>query len=85
MVELATYIPGQPSLHRAGPGFYPNSDERFDVPHLLYPGLDPFTMKPVHVPRGHEKRVQRALTKVRAVLDKSGFTGAKERIRLMVA
>ncbi len=28
---------------------------------MYYTGLDPFTMKPVHVPKGREKRIQRAL------------------------
>jgi uncharacterized radical SAM protein YgiQ len=28
---------------------------------MYYTGLDPFTMKPVHVPRGQEKKIQRAL------------------------
>jgi hypothetical protein len=28
---------------------------------MYYTGLDPFTLKPVHVPRGQEKKIQRAL------------------------
>nr|WP_321350613.1 YgiQ family radical SAM protein [uncultured Methanoregula sp.] len=28
---------------------------------MYYTGLDPFTLRPVHVPRGDEKRIQRAL------------------------
>ena len=32
---------------------------------MYYTGLDPFTLKPVHVPRGHEKRIQRALMQYR--------------------
>ncbi len=28
---------------------------------MYYTGLDPFTMKPVHVPKGREKRIQRAI------------------------
>jgi len=28
---------------------------------MYYTGLDPFTMQPVHVPKGREKRIQRAL------------------------
>jgi radical SAM superfamily enzyme YgiQ (UPF0313 family) len=28
---------------------------------MYYTGLDPFTLKPVHVPKGDEKRIQRAL------------------------
>jgi radical SAM superfamily enzyme YgiQ (UPF0313 family) len=32
---------------------------------MYYTGLDPFTLTPVHVPRGHEKRIQRALMQYR--------------------
>lgn len=32
---------------------------------MYYTGLDPFTMEPVHVPRGDEKRIQRALLQYR--------------------
>jgi uncharacterized radical SAM protein YgiQ len=32
---------------------------------MYYTGLDPFTMKPVHVAKGHEKQVQRALLQYR--------------------
>jgi radical SAM superfamily enzyme YgiQ (UPF0313 family) len=28
---------------------------------MYYTGLNPFTMEPVHVPRGREKKIQRAL------------------------
>jgi hypothetical protein len=28
---------------------------------MYYTGLNPFTMEPVHVPRGQEKKIQRAL------------------------
>jgi uncharacterized radical SAM protein YgiQ len=32
---------------------------------MYYTGLDPFTLKPVHVPRGREKRIQRAMLQYR--------------------
>ncbi|NPV62215.1 MAG: YgiQ family radical SAM protein [Methanotrichaceae archaeon] len=32
---------------------------------MYYTGLDPFTMQPVHVPKGREKRIQRALLQYR--------------------
>lgn len=32
---------------------------------MYYTGLDPFTMKPVHVPKGREKKIQRALMQYR--------------------
>jgi radical SAM superfamily enzyme YgiQ (UPF0313 family) len=28
---------------------------------MYYTGLDPFTLKPIHVPKGREKRIQRAI------------------------
>jgi radical SAM superfamily enzyme YgiQ (UPF0313 family) len=28
---------------------------------MYYTGLDPFTLEPVHVPKGQEKKIQRAL------------------------
>jgi len=32
---------------------------------MYYTGLDPFTLQPVHVPRGREKKIQRALLQYR--------------------
>jgi radical SAM superfamily enzyme YgiQ (UPF0313 family) len=32
---------------------------------MYYTGLDPFTLAPVHVPRGREKRIQRAMLQYR--------------------
>jgi radical SAM superfamily enzyme YgiQ (UPF0313 family) len=32
---------------------------------MYYTGLDPFTLKPVHVPKGREKRIQRAILQYR--------------------
>ncbi|MDD1737500.1 MAG: YgiQ family radical SAM protein [Methanothrix sp.] len=32
---------------------------------MYYTGLDPFTLKPVHVPKGREKRIQRAMLQYR--------------------
>jgi uncharacterized radical SAM protein YgiQ len=32
---------------------------------MYYTGLDPFTMEPVHVPKGREKKIQRALLQYR--------------------
>jgi uncharacterized radical SAM protein YgiQ len=32
---------------------------------MYYTGLDPFTLRPVHVPRGREKRIQRAMLQYR--------------------
>ena len=32
---------------------------------MYYTGLDPFTLQPVHVPKGREKKIQRALLQYR--------------------
>ena len=32
---------------------------------MYYTGLNPFTLEPVHVPKGHEKKIQRALMQYR--------------------
>ena len=32
---------------------------------MYYTGLDPFTLQPVHVPKGREKKIQRAMLQYR--------------------
>jgi hypothetical protein len=32
---------------------------------MYYTGLNPFTLEPVNVPKGHEKKIQRALMQYR--------------------
>ena len=46
---------------------------------MYYTGLDPFTLKPVHVPRGREKKIQRAMLHYR---DPKNYDLVKEGLRL---
>ncbi|MFA4877233.1 MAG: YgiQ family radical SAM protein [Methanoregula sp.] len=50
---------------------------------MYYTGLDPFTLKPVHVPKGEEKKIQRALLHYRDPANRSlvleGLLRAKRR------
>ncbi len=46
---------------------------------MYYTGLDPFTLKPVHVPRGREKKIQRAMLHCR---DPKNYDLVKEGLRL---
>jgi len=46
---------------------------------MYYTGLDPFTMEPVHVPKGREKKIQRAMLQYR---DKKNRKLAAEGFRL---
>jgi len=38
---------------------------------MYYTGLDPFTLKPVHVPKGREKKIQRAMLQYRDIKNRS--------------
>ena len=46
---------------------------------MYHTGLDPFTLKPVHVPRGREKRIQRAMLHYR---DPRNYDLVKEGLRM---
>ncbi len=46
---------------------------------MYYTGLDPFTLKPVHVPKGEEKRIQRAMLQYR---DPKNYDLVKEGLRM---
>ncbi len=46
---------------------------------MYYTGLDPFTLAPVHVPRGREKRIQRAMLQYR---DPKNYAMVKEGLQL---
>jgi radical SAM superfamily enzyme YgiQ (UPF0313 family) len=50
---------------------------------MYYTGLDPFTLQPVHVPKGREKQIQRALLHFREpknrTLVEEGLAGASRR------
>ncbi|HPD76319.1 MAG TPA: YgiQ family radical SAM protein [Methanoregulaceae archaeon] len=78
MIELAEYIRDHNLYTEQVQDFTPTP---MSVSTCMYfTGLNPFTMKPVHVPRGWEKRVQRALLQWRDEknrdLVKEGLTGA---------
>ncbi|NMB79541.1 MAG: YgiQ family radical SAM protein [Methanomicrobiales archaeon] len=63
MVELAEYIRKNQLYTEQVQDFTPTPMSVSTC--MYYTGLDPFTGKPVHVPRGHEKRIQRALMQYR--------------------
>lgn len=63
MVELAEYIRSNQLYTEQVQDFTPTPMSVSTC--MYYTGLDPFTQKPVHVPRGHEKRIQRALMQYR--------------------
>jgi uncharacterized radical SAM protein YgiQ len=63
MVELAEYIRSNQLYTEQVQDFTPTPMSVSTC--MYYTGLDPFTLRPVHVPRGHEKQVQRALMQYR--------------------
>jgi uncharacterized radical SAM protein YgiQ len=63
MVELAEYIRTNQLYTEQVQDFTPTPMSVSTC--MYYTGLDPFTLTPVHVPRGHEKRIQRALMQYR--------------------
>lgn len=63
MVELAEYIRTNQLYTEQVQDFTPTPMSISTC--MYYTGLDPFTLKPVHVPRDHEKRIQRALMQYR--------------------
>jgi len=59
MIELAVYLHNHHLYTEQVQDFTPTP---MSVSSCVYStGLDPFTLKPVHVPRGREKKIQRAL------------------------
>ena len=59
MVELAEYLRDNNLYTEQVQDFTPTPMSVSSC--MYYTGLDPFTLKPVHVPRGKEKKIQRAL------------------------
>jgi uncharacterized radical SAM protein YgiQ len=59
MVELALYLQEAHLYTEQVQDFTPTPMTVSTA--MYYTGLDPFTLKPVHVPRGREKRIQRAM------------------------
>jgi uncharacterized radical SAM protein YgiQ len=63
MVELAEYLRDHGMYTEQVQDFTPTPMTISTA--MYYTGLDPFTLRPVHVPRGREKRIQRALLRYR--------------------
>ncbi len=63
MVELAEYLRDNRMYTEQVQDFTPTPMTVSTA--MYYTGLDPFTQKPVHVPRGREKRIQRAMLQYR--------------------
>ncbi|MDD1688715.1 MAG: YgiQ family radical SAM protein [Methanoregula sp.] len=63
MVELAVYIHDHQLYTEQVQDFTPTPMSVSTC--MYYTGLNPFTLEPVHVPRGNEKKIQRALIQYR--------------------
>jgi uncharacterized radical SAM protein YgiQ len=63
MVELAEYLRDNHMYTEQVQDFTPTPMTVSTA--MYYTGLDPFTLQPVHVPRGEEKRIQRAILQYR--------------------
>ncbi|MDD2836208.1 MAG: YgiQ family radical SAM protein, partial [Methanothrix sp.] len=63
MVELAEYLRDNRMYTEQVQDFTPTPMTVSTA--MYYTGLDPFTLRPVHVPRGREKRIQRAMLQYR--------------------
>lgn len=59
MIDLAEYLRDHRLYTEQVQDFTPTPMTASTV--MYYTGLDPFTLKPVHVPKGREKRIQRAI------------------------
>jgi radical SAM superfamily enzyme YgiQ (UPF0313 family) len=77
MVELALYIRANNLYTEQVQDFTPTPMSVSSC--MYYTGLDPFTLEPVHVPRGLEKKIQRALLQYR---DPKNRTLVREGLRL---
>jgi len=63
MIDLAVYIQANRLYTEQVQDFTPTPMSVSTC--MYYTGLNPFTMEPVHVPKGREKRIQRALMQYR--------------------
>ena len=63
MVELAVYIRDHQLYTEQVQDFTPTPMSVSTC--MYYTGLNPFTLDPVHIPRGNEKKIQRALMQYR--------------------
>ncbi len=64
MIDLAEYIRDHHMYTEQVQDFTPTPMTVSTA--MYYTGLDPFTMEPVHVPKGREKRIQRAILQYRS-------------------
>jgi uncharacterized radical SAM protein YgiQ len=78
MVNLAVYIRDHQLYTEQVQDFTPTPMSVSTC--MYYTGLNPFTLEPVHVPKGHEKKIQRALMQYRESLNQElvieGLTAA---------
>jgi uncharacterized radical SAM protein YgiQ len=65
MVDLALYIQGHQLYTEQVQDFTPTPMSVSTC--MYYTGLNPFTLEPVYVPKGHEKKIQRAMMQYRDV------------------
>jgi uncharacterized radical SAM protein YgiQ len=63
MVELAEYLRDNSMYTEQVQDFTPTPMTISTA--MYYTGLDPFTLQPVHIPQGEEKRIQRAMLQYR--------------------
>jgi uncharacterized radical SAM protein YgiQ len=77
MIELAQYLQEAHLYTKQVQDFTPTPMTVSTA--MYYTGLDPFTLKPVHVPRGREKKIQRAMLHYR---DPRNYDLVKEGLRM---
>jgi uncharacterized radical SAM protein YgiQ len=77
MIELAEYLRDNHMYTEQVQDFTPTPMTASTV--MYYTGLDPFTLTPVHVPKGREKRIQRAILQYR---DPMNYDLVKEGLRM---
>jgi uncharacterized radical SAM protein YgiQ len=78
MVELAEYIRDHGMYTEQVQDFTPTPMTVSTA--MYYTGLDPFTLNPIHVPKGREKRIQRAILQYR---DPKNYGLVKEGLKLV--
>jgi radical SAM superfamily enzyme YgiQ (UPF0313 family) len=77
MVELAEYLRDNHMYTEQVQDFTPTPMTVSTA--MYYTGLDPFILTPVHVPRGREKRIQRAMLQYR---DPKNYDLVKEGLQM---
>jgi uncharacterized radical SAM protein YgiQ len=77
MIELAEYLRDHHMYTEQVQDFTPTPMTISTA--MYYTGLEPFTLQPVHVPKGKEKRIQRAILQYR---DPRNYSLVKEGLRM---